>query len=165
MLVWFVPFSDGLGKGHGFSGLFRDAYVIKMDGMIELVLLGDYNNGIARDFFLNRDVNAQEEADDKKAKQDHNKCLIFLSHSLSFQWVIDTQQVLNSICLLCRHALTPSKGGFHLVRWMKSILFLVVCIWYRDLEKSDPFFSQYFLFLGCGQSSDVSFFGYIIMHF
>lgn len=90
MLVWFVPFSNGLGKGHGFSGLSRDAYVIKVDGMIELVLLGDYNDGIARDFFLNRDVNAQEEADDKKAKQDHNKCLVFFSHSLSFQWIINT---------------------------------------------------------------------------
>ena len=68
MLVWFIPLSNGLGKGHGFRGLFRNAYIIKVDGMIELVLLGDYDNGIARDFFLNRDVNAQEEADDNKAK-------------------------------------------------------------------------------------------------
>jgi len=90
MLVWFVPFSNGLGKGHGFSGLFRNAYVIKVDGMIEFVFLGDYDNGIARDFFLNRDVNAQEEADDKKAKQDHNKWLVFFSHCLSFQWITNT---------------------------------------------------------------------------
>ena len=81
MLVWFISFGNGLGKGHGFSGLFGNAYVIKVDGMIEFVLLGDYDNGIARDFFLNHDVNAQEEADDKKAKQDHNKCLVPFSHS------------------------------------------------------------------------------------
>jgi len=165
MLVWFVPFSNGLGKGHGFRGLFRNAYVIEVDGMIEPVLFGHYDNGIARDFFLNRDVNAQKEADDKKAEQDYNKCLVFLSHSLSFQWIIDTQQALNGICTICRHTLILFKGGFHLVRWMKSILFFVVCIWYRDLEKAYPFFSQYFLFLGCGQTPDVPFFGDIIMHF
>jgi hypothetical protein len=89
MLVWFVAFSNSLGKGHGFGGLISNAYVIKVDGMIELVFLGDYDYGIARDFFVNRDVNAQEEADDKKAKQDHNKCLVFFSHALSFQWIIN----------------------------------------------------------------------------
>ena len=73
MLVWFVPLSNGFRKGHGSSGFFSNAYVIKMDGMIKFVFLGDYDNGIARNFFLNRDVNAQEETDDKKAKQDHNK--------------------------------------------------------------------------------------------
>ena len=89
MLVRFESFRNGFGKGHGFGGLIRNAYVIKVDGMIELVFIGDYDNGVARDFFLNRDVNAQEEADDKKAKQDHNRCLVFLSHSLSFQWIIN----------------------------------------------------------------------------
>ena len=89
MLVGFVPFSNGLGKGHSLGRLIGNADVIKVNGMIELVFLGDYDNGIARDFFLNSDVNAQEEADDKKAKQDHNKCLVFFSHSLSFQWIIN----------------------------------------------------------------------------
>jgi hypothetical protein len=68
MFVRFEPFSNGFGKGHGFGGLLSDAYVIKVDGMIELVLLGDYDYGISRDFFLNCDVNTQKEADDKKAK-------------------------------------------------------------------------------------------------
>ncbi len=81
MLVWFIPLSNGLRKGHGSSGLSINAYIIEVDGMIEFVFLGDYNNGIARNFFLNRDVNTQEEADDKKAKQDHNKCLVSFSHS------------------------------------------------------------------------------------
>ncbi len=90
MFVWFVPFSDGLGKEHGFSGFISDTYVIKVDGMIELVFLGDYDNGVARNFFLNRDVNTQEKAYDKKAKQDHNECFVFFSHSLSFQWILDT---------------------------------------------------------------------------
>jgi hypothetical protein len=82
MLVRFVPFSDGLGKRHGSGGFFRDAYVIKVDGMIAFVLLRDNNNGISRDFFLNRNVNTQEKANDKKAKQDHSECLVSLSHSL-----------------------------------------------------------------------------------
>ena len=90
VFVRFVPFSDGLGKGHSFSGLTSDAYVIKVDGMIELIFLGDYDNGVARNFFLNRDVNTQEKAYDKKAEQDHNECLVFFSHSLSFQWILDT---------------------------------------------------------------------------
>ena len=89
MVVWFVPFSNGLGKGHGFGGLIRNAYMIKVDGMIELVFLGNYDNSIARDSFLYCDVNAQEEPDDKKAEQDHNKWLVSFSHSLSFQWIID----------------------------------------------------------------------------
>jgi hypothetical protein len=126
MLVWFVSLSNGLGKGHGSSGFSSNAYVIKMDGMIEFVLLGDYDNGIARDFFLNYDVNAQEEADEKKAEEDHNKCLALFSHSLLFQWIVNTQQVLTGFCLLCRHVLIPFKGGFHLARRMKSILFPVV---------------------------------------
>lgn len=89
MRVWFVSFSNGLGKRHGSSGLSRNTYVIKVDGMIEFILLGDYDNGIAWDFFLNHDVNAQEEADDKKTEQDHNKCLKFFSHSLLFHWIIN----------------------------------------------------------------------------
>jgi hypothetical protein len=60
----------GLGQSHGLGGLAGNADVIEMDGMVQPILCRNDDNGVSRDFFVNRDVNAQKKADDQKT--DHN---------------------------------------------------------------------------------------------
>ena len=68
-------------KGCRLGGFSRHADVVKMNGMIEFVFKCDDNHGIAWDVFLDGDVNAQKETNNKGTDSNNRNDLIFFPHS------------------------------------------------------------------------------------
>ena len=69
MGVWFVPFGGRLREGHRLGCFASYANMVKVNGMIKFILFGNHNDGITRNFLLNRDINTKEKTDDEKANQ------------------------------------------------------------------------------------------------
>lgn len=65
MRIGFEPLLKCLPQCCGFGCLPCDTDIIKVDGVIEFVLQGDNNHCILRHFFLDSDVDTQEESDHK----------------------------------------------------------------------------------------------------
>lgn len=54
--------------------------MIKVNGVIKLVLLRDYHDGISRNFLFNRYIDAEEKKDDESTEEYDGYYLVFLSH-------------------------------------------------------------------------------------
>ncbi len=59
--------------------------MIKVNGVIEFVLIRNDHDGIARNSFFNRNIDAKEKEDDERTKEYDGYYLVFLSHPVSFQ--------------------------------------------------------------------------------
>ena len=81
MGIWSVPFWQCFSQACGFRCFTCNAYIVKVDGMVELVFQSDHHNRIVWDFLFNRNINAQEKSDKKKAyKNDRNNLVFFLHY-------------------------------------------------------------------------------------
>lgn len=67
-------------------GRFTDhTSMIKVNRVIEFVLIRDDHDGIARNGFLNRNIDAEEKKDDERTKEYDGYYFVFLFHPVSFQ--------------------------------------------------------------------------------
>ena len=76
----FVALGPGLVQGHGLGGFSGHAVVVKVDGVIEFILLCNDNEGIARHGLVHSDVKTEEKTNHNETEENDNNELIVLFH-------------------------------------------------------------------------------------
>ena len=85
VVVGFVTFGKRLTQCHGVGPFTSHTNMIKVNRVVKFVLLRNYHNGIARNFLLNSNIDAEEKKDDNRTKEYDRYYLVFPFHPLSFQ--------------------------------------------------------------------------------
>lgn len=88
MVVWFVPFGERLGYRHRIGPFADHTSMIKVNRVIKFVLIRNDHDGITRNGFLHRYIDAEEKKDDERTKEYDGYYFVFLSHPVSFQYLL-----------------------------------------------------------------------------
>lgn len=155
-----VPFCLGLGQGHGLGRFTGHTNMVKVDGMVAFVLRGDDDDGVARNLFVNGDVNAQKKTDDEQAYDHDNGDFTFFPglhrhKALKSDWgkIFHSLQVKN---VKVRKP-NPSR--------CRSVLFFALFLWQGNLEEFDFFLPQGLFFVLRRRATDAFFLRHAVMHF